>query len=315
VKSLLAILLERIGGRLRLAVAGDLHHYQRLSTPDSKKHLITCGTGGAFLHPTHVVNEVPPEGYSLEKSYPDRVLSRKLTRWNMVFLTTNPWFGSLPGIFYLLVAWSTGINIGEQFGEIKLRELGRIGLSEFWDAILVGIQSAMLSPIGIAVYAVIFAGFIIFTQSKSTKFRWIAGTLHSLSHAIVGFLIFWAVTYFSITCVGLVPKSIWQYLLAGFLIFWAAWAAGSIVMGLYLWISLNRYGEHVTEAFSALRIEDWKGFLRMRIRPTGELDVYFIGIERVPRSWRELDSGSPRWISNDTRATPARLEDHVKIKP
>jgi hypothetical protein len=313
VKSLRKVLLEKIGSRLRLEIAGDLHHYQRLSHPVSDSHRITCGTGGAFLHPTHVVNEKPSDGYILEKSYPDKVLSRKLTRWNMVFLTTNPWFGSLPAIFYLLVAWTTGINIGEQFGEVKLRELGRIGLSEFWDAIQVGIHSAMLSPIGVAVYAIIFAGFIIFTQSKSTKFRWGAGLLHSLSHAIVGFLIFWSATYFTITWVGLVPKSICQYVLSGLLIFCAAWIGGSIVMGLYLWISLNRCSEHVTEAFSALRIEDWKGFLRMRICPDGELDVYFIGIERVPRSWRELESGSPRWISNDMRATPAKLEDYVKI--
>jgi hypothetical protein len=317
VKSLREILLERIGDRLKLVVAGDLHHYQRLSTPDSKKHLITCGTGGAFLHPTHVVNEVPPEGYCLQKSYPDKVLSKKLTRRNIFFLSRNPLFGIMPGIFYLLVAWSTGINIGEQFGEVKLRELGRIGLWEFWDAIEVGIHSAALSPIGIAVYAVIFAGFIVFTQSKSKKFRWIAGSLHSLSHAIVGFLIFWGVTYFCITGLGLVPKSIGQYLLAGFLIFFAAWGAGSIVMGLYLWISLNRFREHTTEAFSALRIQDWKGFLRMRIRPSGELDVYFFGIKTVPRRWRGKAPGTPGpcWVPDDKKATAAKFEDYVKIEP
>jgi hypothetical protein len=316
VKSLLATLLETMGDRLRIAIAGDLHHYQRLSTPDSKNHLVTCGTGGAFLHPTHVVNEVPPAGYTLEKSYPDKLQSKKLTRRNIFFLSRNPWFGIVPGLFYLLVAWSTGLNIGETFGEVKLRELGRIGFWEFWDAILVGIHSAILSPIGIAVYAVIFAGFIIFTQSKSKKFRWIAGSLHSLSHAFVGFLIFWAVTYFCISVLGMVPKSITQYLLAGLLIVLLAWIGGSIIMGLYLWISLNRFHEHTTEAFSSLRIQDWKGFLRMRIRPGGELDVYFVGIERVPRRWRQNDkSFGPRWLANDKKMTSAKLEDYVKIKP
>jgi hypothetical protein len=316
VKSLLATLLEAIGERLRLAIAGDLHHYQRLSAPDSRHHLITCGTGGAFLHPTHVVNEVPP-GFSPEASYPDKAQSSRLTRRNMFFLFRNPLFGVVPAFFYLLVAWSTGINIGEQFGEVKLRELGRIGIWEFWDALQVGIHSAILSPIGVAVYVVIFAGFIIFTQSRSTTFRWVAGSLHGLSHALVGFLIFWGVAYFCITALGLVPKSITQYLLAGLLIGAAAWLGGSLLMGLYLWISLNGFHEHTTEAFSALRIQDWKGFLRMRIRPSGELDIYFIGIKRVPRRWRLQPPGAPgpRWIPDDKKKTPARLEDYAKIEP
>jgi hypothetical protein len=68
VESLLDTLCELIGDRLRLAIAGDLHHYQRLSTPDDQSHRITCGTGGAFLHPTHGLNDQSlPPGFSLKK--------------------------------------------------------------------------------------------------------------------------------------------------------------------------------------------------------------------------------------------------------
>ena len=123
VKSLLRVLLDSMGDRLRLAVAGDLHHYQRLSADDSTKHFITCGTGGAFLHPTHVVNLNPEPGFSLRKSYPDADQSRRLTRSNALFLGRNPLFGIVPAFFYLLVAWSTGINVGEKFGEVQLRDL------------------------------------------------------------------------------------------------------------------------------------------------------------------------------------------------
>lgn len=318
VKSLFETLREIIGHRLRLAIAGDLHHYQRLSKKDSTNHLITCGTGGAFLHPTHVVNlKSLPEGFSLKKSYPDPNQSKRLTRRNTFFLFRNPLFGVVPGAFYLLVAWSTGINIGEKFGEVQLRELGRVGLSEFWEAIQIATHSAILSPIGMAIYAIIFSGFIIFTQSKSQIFRWVAGSLHSLSHIMVGFLIFWGVVYFCLNVLELVPKSISQYLLAGALIVPAGWIGGSILMGLYLWISLNIFHEHVTEAFSALRIEDWKGFLRMQLCPDGQLNIYFIGIERVPRQWRqkEANAAGPRWVPNDWAATPAKVEDYVKIEP
>jgi hypothetical protein len=304
-----------MGDRLLLAIAGDLHHYQRLSNNEAGKHFITCGTGGAFLHPTHVVNLAPPSGFSLQKSYPDVDRSRSLTRRNLFFLSKNPLFGSVPGIFYLLVAWSTGISIGEKFREVELRELGRIGLWEFWDAIRVGMHSAILSPIGMTVYATIFAGFIVFTQSKSKKFRWLAGSLHGLSHVIAGFLVFWGVSYFCITGLELVPKSIGQYLLAGVLIPAGAWICGSILMGIYLWISLNVFHEHTTEAFSALRIQDWKGFLRMHLCANGELEVYFVGIERVPRLWQKKTHGAPgpEWVSNDPKAKHAKLEDYVKI--
>jgi len=168
-----------------------------------------------------------------------------------------------------------------------------------------------------AIYAIIFAAFIIFTGSKSKRFRWIAGSLHALSHVFVGFLIFWGAAYLCITVFGLVPKSVTQYLVAAPMIMIAAWFAGSILMGLYLWISLNVFREHTTEAFSALRISDWKGFLRMHLCPNGELEVYFVGIRTVPRQWRRKATAAagPEWINNDARTEPARLEDYVKIRP
>jgi Calcineurin-like phosphoesterase len=318
VMSLLQTLRELIGDRLRIAVAGDLHYYQRLSPPDSQRHLVTCGTGGAFLHPTHTANpESFPEGYRLAKSFPDTAQSRRLTRRNIYFLFRNPLFGIVPGFFYLLVAWATGINIGEKFSEVQIRELGRVGNHEFWDAIHIGIHSAILSPIGVAIYAIIFAGFIIFTQSKSQMFRWGAGVLHSLTHVFLGFFIFWGASYICMTVLCLTPKSISQYLVASALIFPTAWIGGSIVMGLYLWIALDIFREHTTESFSALRIQDWKGFLRMQICRNGHLNMYFIGIERVPRRWREREANAigPRWVSDDGAATPAKVVDYVKIDP
>lgn len=318
VKSLFQTLREMIGDRLRLSIAGDLHYYQRLSTPDCRRHLVTCGSGGAFLHPTHVADPAAfPQGFRLEGCFPSINQSRRLTRRNLLFLFRNPLFGVLPGFFYLLVAWATGINIGEKFSEVRIPELGRLGISDFWTAVQVGIQSAILSPVGVGFYAIIFAAFIVFTNSKSKVFRWVVGPLHGLTHVVVGFFLFWAASYVCLTVLGLIPKSVTQYLLASVLIVLAAWICGSIVMGLYLWISLEIFREHQTEAFSSLRVSDWKGFLRLRLRPGGRLDIYFIGIERVPRRWRERGPGGtrPRWISNDAGATQPRIYDSVTLEP
>ncbi|MEK8046756.1 metallophosphoesterase [Ideonella margarita] len=54
----LEAMIEARGARLRARIAGDLHHYQRETLARDPAtgldtHLITCGSGGAFLHPTH----------------------------------------------------------------------------------------------------------------------------------------------------------------------------------------------------------------------------------------------------------------------
>lgn len=58
--------LEAAGARIRLRLAGDLHHYARetlacdpLTQRDS--HLVTCGVGGAFAHPTHCADVQTPK--------------------------------------------------------------------------------------------------------------------------------------------------------------------------------------------------------------------------------------------------------------
>ena len=46
--------IEKATGKdISIRLAGDQHHYQRFTTEKNDCHLITSGTGGAFLHPTH----------------------------------------------------------------------------------------------------------------------------------------------------------------------------------------------------------------------------------------------------------------------
>ena len=86
-------------------------------------------------------------------------------------------------------------------------------------------------------------------------------------------------------------------------------------MGTYLYISLNLFKRHRNEAFSSLKVEDWKNFLRLRIDKGGTLTIFPIGIERVPRRWKPAnldDPGKPQWIPDDPRATAPRL---IEDKP
>jgi hypothetical protein len=65
------------------------------------------------------------------------------------------------------------------------------------------------------------------------------------------------------------------------------------VVGVYLLISVNVFGRHSEEAFSALRIQDYKNFLRLHIDRTGTLTIWPIKIERVPRHWRNRTDADP----------------------
>lgn len=74
--------------------------------------------------------------------------------------------------------------------------------------------------------------------------------------------------------------------------FWIlATPAVALVLGFYLFVCVNRLFLHFDEAFSALQVQNFKGLVRMRISPEGDLHVYGLGLDRVPSSWRE----DPNW--------------------
>jgi hypothetical protein len=55
---------------------------------------------------------------------------------------------------------------------------------------------------------------------------------------------------------------------------------------------LNCFSKHWDEAFSSLRIQDYKCFLRLCIRPDGMLKIYPVGLASVPRDDR-ITLGNP----------------------
>lgn len=87
-------------------------------------------------------------------------------------------------------------------------------------------------------------------------------------------------------------------------------------MGLYLLISLNVFGRHANEAFSALSIPHFKNFLRLRIAPDGTLTIFPIGLRKVPGKWKDNpDRTGPELVSDDSSATPPQLiEDPIVLR-
>jgi hypothetical protein len=167
-----------------------------------------------------------------------------------------------------------------------------------------------------ALYALIFWGFIFFADKRSQWFRYTVGALHAGTNIVAGFLIYWFGVYMAITVAGLTPKSIGQYMLTGTLIFALSWVIGSIVLGLYLLVSLNLFGMHSNEAFSSLRIQDWKGFLRFRVYSDGRLAMRFVGFEKVPRKWKplKLESGQTVLVPVDPSSLVGAVVDQFEIE-
>ena len=86
-------------------------------------------------------------------------------------------------------------------------------------------------------------------------------------------------------------------LFGGLLVFIGGFLIAPIIMGLYLLISLNIFGRHHNEAFSALKIEGYKNFLRFKIRKNGDLEIYPVGVKKVIKNWQPNATG--RLVPNE----------------
>ncbi|KAI3431250.1 Bet_v_1 domain-containing protein [Psidium guajava] len=82
------------------------------------------------------------------------------------------------------------------------------------------------------------------------------------------------------------------YYASVFLYFWVfSTPVVSLVFGSYLYICINWLHLHFDEAFSSLRIANYKGFTRFHINSEGDLEVYTLVVDKVPKEWK-LD---PDW--------------------
>ena len=295
-ESNLKFLDDLLGHRVRVYLAGDLHHYRRHEDPNGNQK-ITAGGGGAFLHPTHAPDASKLEnGYTRKKSFPDENTSRRLTWGNLWFGLTNWQFGLATGLIYALTLWAIKPPVGAE--------------TNFLQAAKTTIAAALLSPFEASWVLAIFVGFLLFTDTHSKPYRFIAGSLHGLTHLFAAFLIGWGSLYLTVTKLGLGDtRPIRQPVVFASLMFVGGYIAGPMIMGLYLLISLNGFKRHSNEAFSALKSQDYKNFLRMKIDQNGDLTIFPVGIRRVPRKWKENEEGTPgaRFVPDDQKATKPEL--------
>lgn len=285
-------------------LTGDLHFYKRHENAAGVQKIV-AGGGGAFLHPTHASDEAPlRDGFEERACYPDRETSRGLTWWNLLFPFLNPKYLPIPAVLYTLSAW---------FASASLDATAVQSLDTAFRAATV---AAIRDPFNGLWLMLFVSAFVFFTDTHVRWYRVLGGIAHALSHLAAAFGIGWFSIIVATRWLGLDFGSITQMLISGAMTFVGGGVAGALVLGGYLFLSLRLFGRHANEAFSSLRIQDYKQWLRLHIDRAGTLTIHAIGIDRVPRRWRSQPGGAAgeALVGDDPLATPPRLIDRVVVR-
>ena len=290
--------------QVAVMLAGDLHHYRRHAHADGRQKIV-AGGGGAFMHATHPWSEAPlAEGSELQRVWPSASESRSLTWGNLKFPLLHWPLGLLIGLCYLLIDWTVQVD------------LSAFGFSDAGAALGTALLAALRRPGGAFLMLGLLGAFVLFAAPESRRFRWIAGTLHGLGHLKLCFLLGWGATRLTVVAWGLPFASAPQFLVGGALVFIGGALLGTLLLGLYLLVSLNIFRQHWTEASSGLAIPDWKNFLRLQIDTTGALTIFPIGFRRVPRRWKAgaASPTGPRLEPDDPGFTgPEFIEAPIRV--
>src|SRR5262245_8444302 len=342
------------GGEVPLILTGDLHHYSRYSR-ESHRQLIVAGGGGAYLMGTHylparipklaprpslapdVHASVPSQAPSPATAngeliasdflYPSREDSRRLALGALLlaFRPVNWFFCLLIGAVYWFL--TRGVR---QWELPPTEQLPGLTLKDFlslpqW----IWRHPATTNPvliIGVIALCAVFA--VVANHRASRILTAIWGTLHGAVHVglAVGVAVvigagaprvdrLLAVMHVPIARPYVVPTLFTA--IAGLI--------GGTIGGIYLAVSDRFFDLHHNDVFAVQSLIDYRNFLRMHIRPNGLLEIFPIGLRRVPRRWRRrMDGGAtdslyepadddllPRWIEGPIRIEPRPMTDRT----
>jgi hypothetical protein len=243
------------------------------------------------------------DGFVERAVFPDEGTSRALAWRNWLFPAINPYYMVLPAFVYALSAW------------LASEHLQPVDLVDVQTAFGSTVHAAIRYPLdGLWVMGIVGA-FVFFTDTHVRWWRIIGGVSHALLQLSAAFIVGWSAYWVTTQWLGLSYTSWLQLLLAGAITFVLGGVAGGLMMGAYLFVSVQVFGRHSNEAFSSLRIVDYKHWLRLRIDREGALSVFCIGMDRVPRRWKRVRrGGEPTYVADDVKAGPPRLIDFVKVR-
>ncbi|HEY6511211.1 MAG TPA: hypothetical protein VI032_04495 [Burkholderiaceae bacterium] len=374
--------LERLlRGRIALRLAGDLHHYMRWTPPHSSLHdgmLVTCGTGGAFTHPTHTKmtsrpvrlreldtkHEIAPQmgGEALvvglddrhEKSgdvtfrrveasvYPDAAESRRRVWGNLLALFKknkgswggNWWFTVFMGLLYWFNAYLNLLPFADTFVADGFQPMGKFTADDYWPVFVLWLKSMVFSPLGFAVNLVMIGACLMMGRevaievpsTDSRVWRLVVTLGFGLAHAFVHVIAVYSLVFWLQQAIGELRwigdpsagpwAAIGHAVAVGASVFIYGSLLGALIFACYLTL-MSRFGYLTNNGYSALGIEDFKGFLRFRIAADATLHAHFVAIDQVPRQWKATPGGAPKWQPDgeapDSGAIVTRVHDHFTL--
>jgi hypothetical protein len=278
--------LELLGGAgrpLPLVLSGDLHHYARYSGDGTQ--YITCGTGGAYLAPTHQLPSTVGHDPTLRQLavYPSAEESSALTVSVRRFIERSLMSALTLGALYLLILWS-----GQRDPAGALFHL------------TAGIPAAL--TLGWAVFRGGWRGAA-------------AGSIHVAAHAVA----ILTIGGLGVAFLALLDAAPWGdaarevALLAGWMAALAvATLSAGFIAGAYLHLTYRRLGIHLEEAFVSQAFTDYKGFLRLRIGERA-IEGWYVACDRVPDRWVPDTGARPALMPPDGWSGRARIADHFVL--
>jgi hypothetical protein len=305
-------LIRESGARVALVLSGDLHHFCHYvqvvrDSQGHRTHRITSGGGGAYLYATHQMPSeisLPERGhekadgqereekevrYRLRSTmFPSEQDSRRLGRGVWLLPVRNWSFSALLGGIYALFGWTSTSIFGVLLGLLILT-----GTFKFAST-----QTSFRRNLLLALGVLHGGAHILAAQALSA---WVFDWLPRPS----------GVSRFLSALSFAVPYAVSMLALGGLV--------GGILFTLYLSLASKLTGAHINEVFSSQKIQDYKSFLRLRIDAEGDLTLYPIGVEKIPRRWKanpkakDPEGEEPWWDPIGGDIESRLIEGPVKI--
>jgi hypothetical protein len=294
---------------LILLLAGDQHHYARyIHTVEGRPETyhITAGGGGTFLHPTHNLSgsitwhnkhSKKNETFRLEKSFPDKATSTALVWLNLLFPFKNLTFCLFLGFVYMLLGWilqSSSILYGTNLEISQSLFKSLSSGADLSHIITLFLNVLWFNPAGLLLITVLLGGWIHFADTDSTNNQTpviLLSILHGILHVLLAFLVIWLYSYLNYYINHAIPLprplNLIPFIGGVVLMYGIGGIMGGFLTGLYLITANLLCKVHDNEAFSSLRNQDNKNFLRLHITASS-ITIYPVGIKQVPRQWQEV---------------------------
>ncbi|RHY54175.1 hypothetical protein DYB34_005892 [Aphanomyces astaci] len=169
-------------------------------------------------------------------------------------------------------------------------------LADLWT---VHYQMLTTSYLSLATFLGLVVGHWLFADSTSSAKRLVISVAASLCHSMAAFSVLIAF------------ESMFQAASDR-----SATPLSGIIVGVYLYLAVNVFKSHYNEAFSALRVASYKNILRLHIKPNGDLEMFALGVDKMPTKWiRSVPSIFPPSSLHARRSDPAWSGTGHKLAP